>query len=346
MFKGNIQNFLQSWGRLCAVTLFFVTFAAFLFWLDFFRVYEAEVDILVIGKTPVVSTEQVVENFVGLSRSLSFYDRVLAGDDQIDDDFQGYSKDDRKKLWRKTLSVKRIGESGILTLRAKNVSAETAKLLVEQSAKELFSVAGFYYNVKTDIDMRVVDGPIIRTRVDNVILYSAVSIATGILFTSLFFLFLQITPFFFQKTQKNRIDSRSLPESSNGGKAYPHFNIGDSVPLIDPKKFVPSRPTSLSYENYSQEEKQEEKRIREEILSSSVKSSAPDNLPTASTKGDLPVATEELPFTFEDVKEENTTETFEESLQQAMPENEKKTSEPTVEEYKRRLNELLKGNKQ
>jgi hypothetical protein len=141
------------------------------------------------------------------------------------------------------------------------------------------------------------------------------------------------------------------------------YDIGDAVAYIDPSKFVPTKPSSLPFEpSYP------------EVVTPSVKAAAPSNLPVADDALALPVSNEPLPFSFEEtglaeypvadlpfrgeheiereaaIAEDVTMK--EESfspIDDTVPviESGEPTStqrgEPTVEEYKRRLNELLQG---
>lgn len=336
-----------TWQRSFAVTLFFVTAAALLFWLDSFRAYESEVRVLVIGKSPAVATDQVVENFAELSKNLSFYERVLAGNDLIDDDFLGYSQDKRKELWNETVGVKRSDKSGILIITARQDRAEKAKLLAEETTKTLFAVASFYYNIKTDIDMRIVDEPITKTVLRDPIEYVLVSFGSAFGVTAFFFGLLSVVPLVFG-------DRKAAPA--------PSFEVGAAVPFIDPRKFVPARPTNLAFE--SSHEAQESREVVTEPITQTAK---PQSHPeTVSEERLLPgMDVEELPFQFEEISGEEelpqgmlrdeeeipaveVTEIFpeektiisEEPIKEEAP---VKQGEPTVEEYKRRLNELLSG---
>src|SRR6185369_11146362 len=302
--KANLPKFIHTSGRLFLVTLFFVMFASFLFWLDFFRTYEAEVDVLIVGKTPATSTDLVIENFVMLSRNLSFYDRILSNNDQIEDDFAGYTKDQRKALWNDVFSIERSDKSGILQLRVMNDRSEVAKIIVNEAARQLFSISAFYYDIQNDVDMRIVDGPIEKTTIHHPVRYVLTSVGAAFGITVLFFWLLDMAPLLWTKKREIIAAKSSQDGNGSGEKAYPHFNIGDSVPLIDPKKFIPSRPANLSYETPSYEEEQEEKKIREEVLESHKQAEPPADLPAApSIENNLPVATEELPFQFEEVNE-------------------------------------------
>ncbi len=334
------DNFFRleaSWKRPFLVTLVFATFAAGLFWLDFFRVYQAEVTILVIGKTEANSTDQVVENFVELSKNLSFYERVLAENDLIDDDFAGYSKDKRKALWHETAVVQRSDKSGVLTIRVTQPTGEKARLLVESTVQSLFSLAGFYYNIKSDVDMRVVDGTILTTAVGSPFLYGVTTLSTGLLATGGFFFLLSLAPSLFRAKRPHRTASADGVLPTKPEKNYQTYEIGESVPFIDPQKFIPSRPTSLTFETPTEEEKE----IRRDILSHSTKAAAPANLPVVDMPN-LPVMTQaDLPFQFEERGENGEGE-----IGIPYPESEglsEPLQEPSVEEYKRRLNELLSG---
>lgn len=334
----------STWQRSFAVTLFFVTLAALLFWLDSFRAYESEVRVLVIGKSPNVAADQVVENFAELSKNLSFYDRVLEGSDLIDDDFQGYSQDKRKELWNETVSVKRSDKSGVLIITARQDRAEKAKLLSEETTKALFAVASFYYNIKTDIDMRVVDESITKTVLRDPLQYVLVSFSSALGITVFFFGILSVVPLLFGE-RKVAVE--------------PSFEVGAAVPFIDPRKFVPARPTNLAFESSHEAQESREAVV---VPDKSQEVSRPE---VVSDERLLPgMDVENLPFQFE--------ETYEEELPQGMlreeeevPESEvmdifpeavvseevakeevpAKHEEPTVEEYKRRLNELLSGGK-
>lgn len=363
MFKVNVLQSFHTWGRLFLVALFFVTLAASLFWLDYFRTYQADATLLVIGKSQTTQTNQVVGNFAELSKNLSFYERVLERNDFLDDDFEGYALDKRKSLWNEMARVKRTEDSGVLLVSIQKERAEQAKLFAEETIQELFSLAGFYYNIKTDIDVRLVDGPIVKTVLRDPFLYVGASIGTGILVTSLFFWILSVTPFFFRSGESMRKgeyqESLSFSDRELSEKTRREFTIGESVPFIDPRKFIPTRPTSLSFENFNQEEvlhnntdtkreEEQEKTVAFEetfpryVQSAAPKSQAPANLPSAQEVALFSVtATEaDLPFTFEERHYEDVAPLDQRAEEEVV---DPKTIEPTLEEYKRRLNELLSG---
>ncbi len=354
-----------SWRRSFFVTLFFVTLAALLFWLDGFRSYESEVRVIVIGKSAGIATDQVVENLAVLTSNLSFYERVLSGNDLIDDDFAGFSPDKRKTLWNEAVTAKRSEGSSVLVITARQDSAEKAKLLSEETVKTLFSVASFYYTIQTDVDMRIVDGTIIKTTLRSPFQYVLTSFGSALVLTTVFFSLLSVAPVLFGGHRSVEKRSIKAPSETSLEKEYQDFTLGSAVPYIDPRKFVPARPKTLSFES-----SHEEQLIRQEILAPLTNQALEEKeiAVEASSERMLPgMDVENLPFEFEEIPHtegmirntdmpdealifsgvesavEEKVAPVQEVVEEIVPPV--KTGEPTIEEYKRRLNELLSGGK-
>ena len=152
---------------------------------------------------------------------------------------------------------------------------------------------------------------------------------------------LSITPFFFgERGSEKKLRGSSLQSGSMNESAHQEFALGASVPYIDPQKFVPERPAALTFES-----SHEEQQIRQEILAPVVPRET-DVEGMVWNERMLPgMDVESLPFELED--------TFpEEDSKEVMPNDSRSevsepvpSGEPTAEEYKRRLNELLAGGK-
>ncbi len=357
----NKTSFLRSpWQRAFLVTLFFVTMAALLFWLDTFRLYQSEVRVFVMSKSPTVTTDEIVANLSELSKNLSFSERVFARNDLLDDDFSDYSKDERKALWNETVTVTQSDKSSVLTVTARKTTLEQARLLSEETVKEIFSIAGFYYNVKTDIDLRIVDEPIVKPVLAHPVRYVLTSFGSALGVTALFFGLLSVIPLLFAKRKRVLVSEHPVQAAPpvKHEKMEPTYSLGEAVPFIDPRKFIPTRPTTLSFGMSHEEEV-----IRQEIISSAPKAPAPANLPVASSSEVLFPGMEtkvtELPFQFEEVpvKEgvadippvtaqlNDVPAPYVPTSLEVTPQVEIKQGEPSVEEYKRRLNALLAGGK-
>jgi len=363
-----IRNKLNqsSFARAFIVTFLFVTLASGLFWLDFFRSYSTEVTVLVVSHSSATeNSSSVADNMAELTKTLSFYDRLLTENDSIDDGFIGYAPDKRKENWNNVVSVTKQNESGVLIIRANGDTPEKSRQFALQTAQTMFSVAGLYYNVKTDVDMRIVDGPLVSYTLQKPFLYVGTILFTSLSLTSLFFFLLRIVPELIGKKKMERTPSdtaflRELGvfDELDERHAYPEYSANDYTTWIDPKKFIPEKPQALSFERSAQEETQRVSGVKH--------ASAPANLPIASDEINLPVADEtSLLFEFEPREEDAEVEGIEaESFEDmttpsiigemlpivpvsfVVPEHRESAStthqgEPTQEDYKRRLNELL-----
>ncbi len=355
--RSDLKSLFAKWGRAFVVAFVFAVFASGLVLLDTFRGYQSEIRVLVIMRAgqSAESADQVIGNIAELPKNLSFYERVLADNDFLEDRFAGQTPDDRKALWNETVSVTQSDESGMLMIRAEGESPEEARLLAEQTGKTLFAVTGRYYDIRTDIDMRVVDGPITGTVVVSPVLYVVTSIVSGFIVTLLFFVFLSLL----EKIPARRLKKREtleifVPHDEAPKKTFGGYAQGDSVPYIDPRTFVPKRPTSLisSFESQSQEIHPVKKEEKKEAVHTGTKASAPANLPIAEEEVSLSFGsgvTEimEEPIVLEKEPKEKQAVFGDEKIMPAKetPAEEDLSREPTIEEYKRRLNELLSGGK-
>ena len=351
----------SPWSRAFVVTFVFVTLAAGLFWLDFFRAYRADVTVLIVARSGMPETSSdVAENAAELVRTLAFYDRMLADNDLIDDAFDGSAPDRRKAGWNALVTVERQAESGVLVIEARGDTPEQAKRLAKQTAQSLFAVAGFYYDVKTDIDMRIIDGPLAAYVFRSPFLFAATSVLTSLALTALFFWFLRALPGFIGRRQKNALSSDVAAPTE---KAYPEFASGETVPWIDPQKFVPARPRTLSFENTFPAMPPVSPLP---VVRPVTYAPAPANLPTADSEEDVPLADEaDFPYTSGDVSDTAPEAMFSErqdaasvfpvrgehnidvssTVSDASPSvlSARERAEPSIDEYKRRLNELLSG---
>ncbi|MEK7181789.1 MAG: hypothetical protein AAB615_03400 [Patescibacteria group bacterium] len=323
----------QSWVRTFLVTLFFVTLASGLFWLDFFRAYRAETTIVVIGKGSLTaSSDTVASNIAEIASTLRFYDRMVQDSEEVADAFSDLSPDQRKKRFQNIFSATHTPEeSGVIVLSAFGSDRGSAEALATAGSETLFALSSFYYNIKTDVDLRVLEGPIVTTTVRSPLVFVLLSFFSALGVTGIFFLILHFLPSLFGKKQANRF----TPVATQSQVSHKAFSAGESVPWIDPRTFIPVKPENLSFEN------------AEPIVPESVslgahpvkKAGAPANLPVAESLSNLPFATEDtLPFAFEEVKDEEEVLPVTEDVPTEMV-----VSEPTVEEYKKRLNELLGG---
>lgn len=305
----------------------------------------------------------ISSNMAELISTLAFYERLIENSNILDDEFASLTQDQKKMKWQNIVSVSKKTDSGVLVIHAQGETSERSKMLAEETARTLFATAGLYYNIKTDIDMRVIDGPIVSYTLARPWLYGLTVLLSSIGLTVSFFFLLYTIPTIFSRREKKHTFPYFPEQHEKFEERENHFAYGvfdsEDVSFIDPKKFIPEKPDTLVFEKDTIE-KIEQKAFPS--LSEMKRSGAPINLPVASDESELIFADESsLPFTFESQEEtivqrltpEDEVSSIESSvagseerssiISGTAEEKEKEisTAEPTIEDYKRRLNELL-----
>lgn len=314
-----------------------------------FKTYESEVTILVMTKSDAAfSHEQILNSLAELPKTFNFYQRLLNDNPEIRESNTGKSDSERKQLWNQMLTVKRSPKnSSIIKISIFADSENGAEKLAFKTARTFFDTASSYYNVKTDVDMRLVDGPLTESSLSSWPWMLLVSLILGFLMA-----------YILQNTMSPFLDglaklSAMLKEKSEEYKLRKVISLGEDVGSgeinVDSKDVHQERkpePATESKETQeiSSEKTQSDKELEtlNKIIQQDIypnfpempvapkKSEAPDNLPI----GDSSFFMEENPQQSEEVKEEE--------VEEKQPE-EDLNREPTPEELKRRLNQLLKG---
>ena len=150
--------------------------------LDYFKSYRSEVSILFIPQSEKAITEAnfISENLIRLPKKLSFYEKILADNKEIVDQFAGKSSDERKNLWNRSLSVKRENGSTIFNISVTSKNRLQASKLAKQTAYSLFDTVSRYYNIKTDVDLRIIDGPVTSPYARSLFWVILLSVALGL----------------------------------------------------------------------------------------------------------------------------------------------------------------------
>lgn len=125
--------------------------------------YQSEIKVLLLPKSEVAAgnVDQIIENAKEIPRSLSFYDKLVELDPSIEDGSFNLSDEKRKIAWNSKIEIKRIDKSGIISISAFSNDQTQAENISNRIANDLAIVMGKYYDMKTDLDMRRIDGPIV-----------------------------------------------------------------------------------------------------------------------------------------------------------------------------------------
>ncbi|MFA6160299.1 MAG: hypothetical protein WC678_04425 [Parcubacteria group bacterium] len=296
------------------IIFIFATAFVFLVLINLNRTYKSQTDILVIFKSEksAQNANIILENITVLTKSLSFYDRVVQDEEDAQNEVMSELPDyKRKDYWNEIVEIRRVGNSSVLEFIAKDNDSYTAEVLSTQTVKTLLSIIGAYYDIKNDIDIRIIDGPVTKDYFSGSYSYSllkSLPIGFVLAFVLNYFLFL-----FGQSQPKEKI-------KTNLAWSYRDTQKNTEVKQND----TPAR--NASHSDAGGEIKKVKKPLvagEEYIPIFSKKAVAPDNLPIAE---DIPVF--EQPQKEEPKKEEVKTPLIHEA---------------TAEEVKERLNRLLNG---
>ncbi|MFZ1626603.1 MAG: hypothetical protein WAT81_02245 [Candidatus Moraniibacteriota bacterium] len=157
-----------------------------LFWMDELRGYRVEVSLLVLPKMEIAAG--AAGNLAALARETSFALAVYDADDQVENPLIGKTPAERKAIWKKTARIGLVGESDVIHISVLGSDQDEALGLTKSVVTELVRTGSRYYNQKTDVDIRVVEEPVMIPSLTAWPRFLAFIIGTALFFTTLFFL--------------------------------------------------------------------------------------------------------------------------------------------------------------
>jgi len=263
--------------------IFFIFATAFVFLalINLNRTYKSQVDILVIFKSEksAQNANVILENLVLLPKTLSFYDQVVQDEEDAQNETVSELPDyKRKSYWDEIVEIRRVGNSSVLEFIAKDNDSYTAEILSTQTVKTLLSVIGAYYDIKNDIDIRIIDGPVTKNSFSGSYPYTFIAsllIGFGLAFAINYFLFL-----FEQNQSKERpktnfawsyrdtlknTPARNASHSDAGGEAKtekPTLIAEEYIPIFGKKAVAPDNlPIAEDIPVFEQPKKEEIEKI-------------------------------------------------------------------------------------
>jgi len=162
-------DFLWNMPRYFWLLMIILTLTFGVFFTGHFRTYSSQVTILIVQKNEKTSAsaDQVVRTIAEFPKTLSFYNSLLKQFPEVKDPWIGMGDNERKNLWAQRVSVERVDESGLIRLQVNADTASDASLLAEKSATVLFSMIGRYYNIRTELDIRTIDPSITHAEIHS-----------------------------------------------------------------------------------------------------------------------------------------------------------------------------------
>jgi len=347
---GKIKQYLQKFGinKTQFSVQFFVAFlvlasAFFLAFITGFKTYTASITVLVNAKSEFAAQheKQILGNILEFPRMLSFYDRLLKYNTDVRDAVENKSLTQRKEFWNDMLSVKKVGkDSSLIKISITTSQKNDAQQLVQKTTETLFHFTGFYYNIKNDVDLRIIDGPISERNIFGLWWMLPLSIALG--FLAVIFLQSMITKSIdsFAKKEsffknKNLFDfswpaNGKTPVSPEAEmESLKDLYMSEQVEATFP--IQPKNDTSQFQEMKKLTKMTEQDKypnFREVPKHAEQKASAPENLPIADDSFFMQIGNGQ--------KQSESNQIYSEK-------SEIKKPEPTADQLKERLNKLLRG---
>jgi hypothetical protein len=310
----------------------FLSLAFLAFFASLAKTYVAEIEIIANAKSEIAaeSQEQIVGNLTEIPRTLSFYKRLLKNNPDVRDFSVGNSPEQKKKSWNRILSIEPLNEhSSIIKISITTGRESDANQLVQKTARTFFDVAGNYYDIKNDLDLRIIDGPISRTAIPNWPWLIVVSFFLGFSTTFILQSFSEKAENLFAGTQdifaaKNFFDfkKKTTQQSEQEIKSLEDLHISEQTEA----SYIPKEKSVITEKSPNQKI-EEMKRLTKMIQQDKYpnfpempvrevkKAGAPENLPVADENFNI-IPTEKT---------------------------EPIHREPSAEELRERLNKLLRG---
>jgi hypothetical protein len=287
-------------GVLFSASVFFV-------WLDNSRSYRSEISIFFAPKSDVAAwqSEQIIGNLITYPTKLSFYEQMIKDDENIEDFLIGKNKETKIKVWNEKLESDRELSSSIVVIKYSDSNKEKAEIINRQSVYTLFGIMSRFYDVKEDIDLRIIEGPIVKKQFTNWPWAIIGSIGGGIVFVVLVQSIASILGIIQQKIISERKLINSVRENLE----------------------VAQRQSLEKVQKEVVDEKFNDHFHFPEVRMAVKKSAAPDNLPVMEEGEKAEDFDQEI-----EVEKNKVPRLYEES-----------DLEPTEEERRERLNRLLRG---
>lgn len=337
----------------------------------YFRGYEADVPVVVIPlESGAASGREIAGNLVSFFRTDAFLNQFVDGIGEQRIFGSKYpTGSDRRDRFARMFSIELYPDGSMVSIRAISKRSEEAEYLSRQAALSLFRFSSQYYNVKTGADFRIVGAPRAEEVTTDMTAFVAVSLSLGFGVSGLLFLIFSMwpnrsvitvlrdreTPLFDTRIFEPRRPVSPILQEEISGHDVP-------VPAVPPE--YGERADSETVPQPADEPLPEKTAVREQPrvgdLVHGRKAAAPMNLPGL-TEAEAQFLRE---FEFENQEGNDalegfsdtsasvaTTETTETPITEApVAEREipgepdmTQNAEPTKEEYKRRLNDLLRG---
>jgi hypothetical protein len=135
--------------------------AVFVALINISRTYKSQADVMLISRNEATAKnmDRIVEDAREIPLTLSFYNRIIAeGFEDAAEELPDYK---REAYWKEKIRTEKVDGSSIIRITIFEKDQIAAEDLSQQSALSLADALGRYYNIKTELDTRIINGPIV-----------------------------------------------------------------------------------------------------------------------------------------------------------------------------------------
>jgi capsular polysaccharide biosynthesis protein len=357
--------------RYFIVVLFLLTVVSAFLTMDMFRSYATETLVLVVPRDARSASlaNQIVETSVTLPSTLAFYDRLIHDHADITDPWQALTPLERRAAWNERILSERLAGSGVIRVTVLGQSINQSRALATRVQSTLEASVTDLYGKDFSIILQTIDQPLSEARVIRPWAWAIVTLSIGFVSTVILFGLIAGIQRGANRTRPSRHTSDMTPTLTPRPATWEPSQIETRLPTLPVEPVAAAAPTKKIYHdlklpNQARTEAvpisvlQAEQRIVPSALQSSdvIAPATPIITPTkaSGTPSNLPFVDGE--FSWEDqlpglVKESSVAPPVVQEVEETTPEEVVApetpapivTPEPTEEELKRRLNQLLRG---
>jgi hypothetical protein len=280
---------------------------------------------------------ELVDTVTGFAKTGQFVKRTGGSDRLQASDFSELTETEQITFLVKKVRVFGGKEGGLVRVQVLDQDAERAILVNEESIETLLRMTSFYYPAPKEVEVRVIDQPAAKRALISPVLYAVKSGVSAVLAFFCLELLLSFSIF----------GSRKVKTMGIFKKETSVVKAEEVQGTVTKEMFVPQKvDPKFLYGETGEDEATLEEELAQPKASERVKNEVYGTYEGGGLAS-VSVAMEDLPFQFETSTEEaSVVNPSEHPLEAYIAEQEKQeaeapTAEPSVLEYKKRLNELL-----
>lgn len=221
--------------------IFFLLVAGFVFVssVNVNRTYQSKSRILFLPKNDAATRNigQIVENARQIPLSLTFYNKILELNGDIEDGALELPDAKRKAFWNDKIETEQAGKSGVVEITIFDPNQLQAEIISRQTVAGILTVMGNYYDTDNALNMKVIDGPI-SSETSRVNYWGAIlaSLAGGILSGALISVLINLLAGAFDRRILGGSNAGNGEGEMSKTSVFPKFSFPEMVRKNFPEK--------------------------------------------------------------------------------------------------------------